>query len=334
MIKLDKALSSKEDGFDSIVGRSIPMRKVFEMIEKVAKTEANILILGESGTGKELVARSIHSHSNRRDKPFVPVDCGALPESLLESELFGYEKGAFTGALTQRPGIFEFANYGTLFFDEVSNFSLSLQAKLLRVLQERQFRRVGGRKLIGADIRIISASNQDLKKAVEEGKFREDLYYRLNVISIILPPLKERKGDIPLLAKYYLKKYSRLNHRTIKGISKDAMRFLEEYSWPGNVRELQNVIERAVSLTENEIIQPEDLPTSIRKNRTFSPIPGHFSFKETKRRWVDEFEKEYLKDLLKRTDGNITRAAKEAGLNRKTIYRLLKKHNFRKQAVC
>ncbi len=306
------------------------MRKVFKMIKKVAKTEANVLILGESGTGKELVARAIHSHSNRRDRPFVPVDCGALPESLLESELFGYEKGAFTGAYTQRPGIFEFAHQGTLFLDEVGNFSLGLQAKLLRVLQERQFRRVGGRRLIEVDIRVISASNHDPKEMVKEGKFREDLYYRLNVISITLPPLRERKGDIPLLAEYYLRKYSRLNHRTIKGISKEAMRFLEGYPWPGNVRELQNVIERAVSLTENEIIQPEDLPTSIRKNRTFSPVPGLLPFKEAKRRWVEEFEKRYFEDLLKKTDGNITRAAKEAGLNRKTIYRILRKYRIKR----
>lgn len=317
------------DSFDNIIGRSIPMRKIFEMIQKVTKTEANILILGESGTGKELVARSIHRHSNRRDKPFVPVDCGALPESLLESELFGYEKGAFTGALTQRPGIFEFANNGTLFLDEIGNFGLSLQAKLLRVLQEHQFRRVGGRKLIDVDIRVISASNQNLKKAVDEKKFREDLYYRLNVISITLPPLRERKGDILLLAEYYLKKYSKLNRRAIEGVSEAAMRFLERYFWPGNVRELQNVIERAVSLTENETIQSEDLPVSIRKSETYSPIPGYLSFREAKREWVNKFENRYLQDLLKRNNGNISRAAKAAGLNRKTIYRLLKKHKLK-----
>lgn len=220
------------------------MLQVFETIKKVAKSEANILIIGETGTGKELIARSLHVNSRRAAGPFIPVDCVSLPENLLESELFGHERGAFTGAQTTRPGIFEFASGGTIFLDEVGDISLNLQAKLLRVLQERQVRRVGSNRIIDVDVRVISATNHDLTQAVTAGRFREDLYYRLNVISLPLPPLRNRGGDIQMIAHHYLTKYAAGSGKEVQGVTPEAMRLLEEYTWPGNVRELQNVMER------------------------------------------------------------------------------------------
>jgi len=316
--------------FENIVGKSLPMLQVFELIKKVAKSEANVLILGESGTGKELVARSIHANSRRAERAFIPVDCASLPETLLESELFGHEKGAFTGAVSSRPGLFEFANGGTIFLDEVGDLGMNLQAKLLRVLQERQIRRVGGNRFIDVDVRVISATNRDLQAAVSRGEFREDLYYRLNVISIPLPPLRERKGDIPLLAQHYLKKYSAASGKEIKGITPRAMELLEAYSWPGNVRELQNVIERAVVLAEGEHITPADLPEYLKGKGHAIPLEPleNLPLKEAKERQVKLFEREYLVHLLERHHGNISQAARAAGVDRKTIHRLLKRHGL------
>ncbi|MGC2424128.1 MAG: sigma-54 dependent transcriptional regulator [Nitrospirota bacterium] len=316
-------------GLDNMLGSSLAMRKVFDTIRKVSITETNILVYGESGTGKELVARSIHANSNRKDKPFVPVDCASLPENLLESELFGYEKGTFTGADSTRPGLLEFANGGTFFLDEIGEMGINLQAKLLRVLQERQFRRVGGRKMIDVDIRLIAATNRDLEEGVRKGTFREDLYYRLNVISIKLPPLRERVGDVPMLADHFLREFTNSSSGGPTGIAPEAMKLLEEYGWPGNVRELQNVLSRAVTLCTGEIITPEDLPEHIRNSaKRQAPAIEGLSFKESKKLWLVDFEKEYLSDLLTRNGNNISRAAKEAGIDRKTIHRLLNKYKL------
>jgi two-component system NtrC family response regulator len=250
--------------FGSIVGQSRAMRKVYGLIEKVAQTRATVLITGESGTGKELIARSIHFNSPRRDKPFVSVSCSALPESLLESELFGHERGAFTGAYTLRKGRFELADGGTLFLDEVGEMSPALQVKLLRVLQEMDFERVGGTRTIRVDARVVAATNRDLKRDVEKGRFREDLYYRLRVVQIEIPPLRERRDDIPLLVHHFLDKAAEANGVKVKRVGEEAFNLLYQYEWAGNVRELENVIERAVILCSGEEIGPDDLPDEIR----------------------------------------------------------------------
>jgi DNA-binding NtrC family response regulator len=320
--------------FDNIIGRSLPMLQVFETIKKVARSDANILIVGETGTGKELIARSLHVNSRRAANAFIPVDCASLPENLLESELFGHEKGAFTGAQAARPGLFEFANGGTSFLDEVGDISLNLQAKLLRVLQERQVRRVGSNRMIDVDVRVISATNRDLAPLVAKGEFRADLYYRLNVISIALPPLRERKGDIPLVAQHYVAKYAASSGKEISGITPEAMRLLEVYRWPGNVRELQNVIERAVVLAEHELLRPDDLPEHIRIRAeavgSAASVPvNELPLKRAKEEWASSFERDYLIQLLKRYNGNISQAAKSAGVDRKTVHRLIKKHGIR-----
>ncbi len=256
------------------------------------------------------------------------MDCASLPENLLESELFGHEKGAFTDAHVTRPGIFEYADGGTLFLDEIGELSITLQSKLLRTLQERQVRRVGGRRLLNVDVRIITATNQNLEKAVAEGRFREDLYYRLNVIVIHLPSLKERMDDVPLLANHFLRHFSKGSKNEVEGISREAMELMGGYHWPGNVRELKNVMERAVSLTDSKIVVPEDLPEQIRlvKDSDAFISPAGSNYKKAKKDWMDFFEKRYLSDLLKRHNGNITKAALEAQINRKTIHRLLKRH--------
>ncbi len=248
----------------TIIGRSKRMQEILEVIDRVAITDANILITGESGTGKEMVARTIHSKSLRSQKPFVPVDCAALPENLLESELFGFEKGAFTGANTTKKGLIETAHGGILFLDEVGEMSIRLQAKLLRTLQERVVRRLGSNRFIPVDIRIISATNRDLKRAVQDGSFREDIYYRLNVIHIDIPPLRERRDDIPLFILHFLKRFSEVYKKEVDSISKEAMAALEGYPWPGNVRELQNVIERAVIMNDTGMIDLKDLPEGLR----------------------------------------------------------------------
>jgi len=321
---------NQSHGFDNMIGASLPMKQVFDIIRKVSATDANVLVYGESGTGKELVARSIHANSKRKDNPFVPVDCASLPENLLESELFGYEKGTFTGADATRPGLLEFANGGTFFLDEIGEMGINLQAKLLRVLQERQFRRVGGRRMIDVDIRVIAATNRDLDEGIKSGTFREDLYYRLNVINISLPPLRERVGDVPLLADYMLQEYSRTSAASPQGITPEAMKLMESYGWPGNVRELQNVVSRATALSAGSVIGLEDLPEHIREaGREGTPHSGKgMSFKDAKKRWLASFEKEYLLDLLERNNHNISKAAIEAGIDRKTIHRLLKKYRL------
>jgi two-component system NtrC family response regulator len=256
--------------FANIVGKSKVMRQVYEVIEKVAQTRASVLITGESGTGKELIARAIHFNSPRSDKPFVSVNCSALPETLLESELFGHERGAFTGAITRRKGRFELAHNGTLFLDEVGDMSSALQVKLLRVLQEMRFERVGGTTTLQVDARLVAASNRDLKREVEFGRFREDLYYRLKVVHINVPPLRERRDDIPLLVHHFLRKVAKYNGLPVKNISHEALKYLYQYDWLGNVRELENVIERAVILCDGEEIRPQDLAEELFQER----LPG------------------------------------------------------------
>ena len=267
--QLDENISLKEElkgryQFSNIVGKSDKIQKVFELIMKVANSKSSVLITGESGTGKELVARAIHYNGDRKDKPFVSISCGAIPETLLESELFGHQKGAFTVDDSDKKGLFEIADGGTFFLDEVSEAPLSIQAKLLRVLQEKEFKRVGGVKDIKVDVRVIAATNKNLRELIAEGKFREDLYYRLNVIPIELPPLRERKEDIQLLANHFIGKYNVINKKDIKGIEPKAMEIIERYKWRGNVRELENVIERAVTLEIGNVIQPDTLPDEIR----------------------------------------------------------------------
>jgi two-component system response regulator AtoC len=317
----------KAVSINEIVGKSPAMHEVIEMISRVSQTDANVLITGESGTGKELIARAIHSRSLRHPKSFIPVDCAALPENLLESELFGYEKGAFTGANTSRPGLFETAHGGTLFLDEVGEIPLSMQVKLLRALQERQVRHLGSNKFISIDVRILSATNKDLKKSMSEGTFRDDLYYRLNVINIHVPPLRERKGDIPILALHFLNKFASAYKKTARNISPDAMELLESNTWSGNVRELQNIIERAVVLSEGERIGIEELPKELYMNPS-SIFTDNLPYKTAKDIWLASFERSYLACLLKSTSGNISLAAKKAGIDRKTVHRLLKRYGI------
>jgi two-component system, NtrC family, response regulator HydG len=322
-------------GFENIIGRSAALQQVLELVRKAARSDANMLVLGESGTGKELIARAIHANSPRATEPFVPVDCTSLPENLLESELFGHEKGAFTGASVAKRGLIETAHRGTLFLDEIGELPLALQAKLLRALQERQIRKVGGTRQIDVDIRVVCASNRDLQVLVTEGQFREDLYYRINVIEIALPPLRERQGDIELLATSFLAKFARGGEAAPRGFEPEAMLALATYPWPGNVRELQNVIERACALAEGESITLADLPAQV---RTAGPPAGHpppaeavsrLTLKEAKERWVGELEAAYVAELLRREGGNVSQAARKAGVDRKTLHRLLNKHSIR-----
>jgi DNA-binding NtrC family response regulator len=314
---------SRAQGIDFIVGQSPAMQKVFAKIRRAAPSDSTVLLTGESGTGKELVARAIHNLSPRRDKEFVPVDCSALVETLLESELFGHVKGSFTGAHQTKHGLFELANQGTFFFDEITNLSLNIQAKLLRVIQEREFMKVGSQKRIKLDIRIIASSNRSLEEAIKAGTFREDLFYRLSVIPIHLPPLKERTGDIPLLVEHFLQKYRQRGDREIVGISGQAMKMLGAYSWPGNVRELEHTIERIVILEDGDIIQPEHLPSFISQRQSEFQVfsDGEYT--------LDELEKRYIQLILRRTKGRRQAAARILGINRKTLSHKIEKYNLR-----
>lgn len=320
--------------FNNIIGKSKRMQEVYRIMEKVAPTDSTVIIYGESGTGKELVARAIHYNSPRKDKPFISVDCGALSESLLESELFGHIRGSFTDAVVTKPGLFEVANGGTFFLDEVSNISLSIQAKLLRVLQEREFRPVGGTSWKKVDLRLIAATNKDLKKMIQEGAFREDLFYRLNIVPIFLPPLRERREDIPLLVSHFLEKFNRERGRNIKGVSPEAMQLLVNYPWPGNVRELENVIERVVVMTEENTIGVEYLPVAIREEAgEETTVPRNSQElkklkKELRKKAVAKIEKKFVLEALRRNKGNITRAAKDVGMHRQNFQALMRKYNI------
>jgi Nif-specific regulatory protein len=289
----------------NIVGSSNRMREVFQMVSQVSRSNATVLIRGESGTGKELVANSIHYNSQRASTPFVKVNCAALPSNLIESELFGHEKGAFTGAIKQKIGKFEMAHRGTIFLDEIGSVNLDVQANLLRILQEKEFDRVGGQRTIKVDVRVIAATNKNLEQAVEDGTFRGDLYYRLNVFPIYMPPLRERKTDILLLADYFLEKYAKENHKDIRRFSTPAIDMLMQYHWPGNVRELENCIERAVLLCDEGVIHSYHLPPTLQTGKESGTLPA-LSLEEA----VANLEKEMLIDALKNTRGNITSAAK------------------------
>jgi two-component system response regulator PilR (NtrC family) len=319
--------------FANIVGRSESMLDVYKMIETVARTNSTILITGESGTGKGLVAQAVHFHSLRREKPMVSLNCGAMPENLLESELFGHMRGAFTGADSNKKGLLEVAERGTIFLDEIGEMSPVMQVKLLRVLQERRFRRVGGLEELQADIRVVAATNQDLTRLVAEGKFREDLYYRINVIPIALPPLRDRREDIPLLAEHFLAKYTDVMSKQIAAISHDAMQLLVRHDWPGNIRELENVIERAVALEATPTILPDSLPPALRGgpvrttgSATVDPIPGSGFDLEAH---VQEIERGYISEALKRAGGVQVKAAELLGMSFRSFRYYVKKYNLR-----
>jgi two-component system response regulator GlrR len=321
---LQKALSQSQaaqpgDWAKAIITRSPDMLNVLDQAFRIAQREVSVLISGASGTGKELLANAIHNASNRKDKPFVAINCGALPENLLESELFGHAKGAFTGAVTAHPGLFKEADGGTLFLDEIGDMPMTLQVKLLRALQERQIRPVGSSKHVDIDVRIISATHKDLHKEMEEGTFREDLYYRLNVVNLKLPALKSRSEDIPLLARALLQQSGQRHGVTVSQFSDDAMQQLVKSSWPGNVRQLVNVVEQCVALTQTPVIPLHLVEQALSATKQSWP-----TLTEAR----DAFEQQYLHKLLKMTDGNVTRAADLAGRNRTDMHKLMKKHDL------
>lgn len=304
--------------FEGLIGESSEMKKVFDLIKIVAPQDTTVMIRGESGTGKELIARAIHMNSPRKYYPIIPVNCGAFTETLLESELFGHEKGAFTGAQYRRKGKIEMANGGTLFLDEVGSISPKMQVELLRVLESKQFTRVGGTEVVKVDFRLISATNENLEKLVEEGKFREDLYYRLNVFTIYVPPLRERRGDIPILANYFVQKFARQMNKPILKISDEAMEILLNHSWPGNVRELENAIERAMVVGKPPEIKPSDLPFHLEKVNSFESDS------------LEEVEKNHIQRVLRKYDWNITKAASALNIDRVTLYNKIKKYGLQK----
>lgn len=329
---------SRYEQFGELVGRSLKMREVFGILEKIAPTDVTVLIEAETGTGKELVARAIHDFSRRAKKAFIVFDCGAVPESLIESELFGHEKGSFTGAVASRPGVFEAADGGTLFLDEIGELPIELQPKLLRALESREVRRVGSNATKKIDVRVVAATNRELREEVKAQRFREDLFYRLAVVQIGLPPIRERLDDISLLVKHFLKRIpsNRMPDGTtlkVSAMTDEVRDRLESYDWPGNVRELYNAVERACSFAEGHEITLSDLPDQLRGARTVAiqgvQLSQGLSFKDAKEKVVELFEREYLVDLLKRNGLNISRAAREAQIDRKSISRLLKKHGIK-----
>jgi two-component system response regulator PilR (NtrC family) len=320
--------------FDNIIGKSKPMQQVYELIQLAAPAKSNILILGESGTGKELVAKAIHHHSRRAEGPFITVNSGSLPADLLESNLFGHVRGAFTGAVTSKKGLFELANGGSIFFDEIGNIPIETQSKLLRVMQEKEFMRLGGIETIRVDVRIIAATNADLEAAVHQGQFREDLFYRLHVITIGLPPLRKRTEDIPLLAQHFLAHYARENEKPIREIAPQAMQLLLDYPWPGNVRELENVVERAVVLSTGEMLGVDLLPPSVRQPESVllppPSLPSNgFSFKDA----VSEYERQLIIKALQSSGGVQKRAAELLQVKPTTLHEMMKRLNISSEGV-
>ncbi len=331
-LSLENAYLREEIGheFSEIIGQSTAMQTVFSHIKKVAPANSPVLILGDSGTGKELVARAIHFHSNRKDRPFIKVNCAALAQGVLESELFGHEKGSFSGAIRQKPGRFEIAAQGSIFLDEIGEIPADVQVKLLRVLQEKEFERVGGTETLKMNARIITATNQDLTVLIKSGKFREDLFYRLNVVPITLPSLKDRKEDIPLLVGHFIEKYNIETGRQVREILPEALSALKNYEWPGNIRELENVIERAIVMSNKPQIRLEDLPDSLTVDEmrplesTSVPVNEPGSLFEI----VDDFERKVIRDVLDKNDGNIARAARKLKTKRTTLRYKIEKHGL------
>lgn len=311
-----------------IIGNDPRMQEIFKIIGKVANEKITVLIEGESGTGKELVARAIHAHSNRSEQPFVPVDCSAIPSTLMEGELFGYEKGAFTGAVTRHIGRFEQADKGTIFLDEISNIDLETQAKFLRVIQEEEFQRIGSSKLTKVDVRIICATNKNLEELVSKGLFREDLYHRINVVNIKIPPLRERKGDIPLLVNYFINKFFNQHNGVMKTISKDAMDLLMRYDWPGNVRELENTINQAIVTSQGDVIRGENLNIKHERLALELPTKDESGKVVSLSDIVADLEKRYIKEALKKANNNYTQAARLLGIDRKVLTYKMKKYKL------
>jgi len=318
VIRLRKEVESRYD-FHQLIGKSPSMQKIYDLIERISDSSSNVLITGESGTGKELVAKAIHYNGVRKEGPFVAINCAAIPETLLESELFGYKKGAFTDAKSDKKGLIFEANEGTLFLDEITEMPLTLQAKLLRVIEEREVRPLGDTNSYPIDVRIISTSNRDIASLIQQGRFREDLYYRLKVIDIEMPPLRERKEDISILVQHFIHKFSKELKKAVSSVSEDALKILLNYFWPGNVRELENIIQRAITLSQHEVILPDDLPASIIQKTDEKLFEKAMEEKFT----LDQLEKEYVKRVLIETGGNKSKAAERLGLDRKTLYRKL-----------
>lgn len=319
-VKYRREEMEKSFNFENIIGKSKGMREIFKIVKQIADSKSTVLIMGESGTGKELISRAIHYNSNRKNFPFVTINCAAIPETLIESELFGHEKGAFTNAIERKLGRVEVAHQGTLFLDEIGELSLMTQAKILRFLEEKEFNRVGGSKTIKVDVRLITATNRDLSQLIKKGSFREDLYYRINVVPIVIPPLKDRKEDIPLLIEHFINKFNLENNKNVKGISKEALDLMMQYDWPGNVRELENLIERVIALTSNEYIQADEIPFSLKNIPKInglkeSILDGRVSFTQAE----EEFEKEIILDALKRTNYVQSHAAQILGISRRIL---------------
>lgn len=323
------------ESLEVVQTRSPAMKKVFEKVQSVAPTKSTVLLAGETGTGKGVLANIIHKHSNRREKQFISVHCGAIPDTLLESELFGHEKGAFTGAVRRKLGKFEIAHGGTLFLDEVGTITPSAQIKLLQVLQDKSFQRVGGEENIEVDVRIIAATNTDLVKMCEEGLFRSDLYYRLSVFPIEIPPLRERKEDIPVLVEVFLRRLNRFNAKEIHGVHPEVMEALERYHWPGNIRELENLIERAYILETSNMLTPESFPSELftdhAEAQEITRVDTSRTLEETRRKAVEEVEKRYLSELLRLNLGRVGLTAHKAGIGVRQLHKLMRKHGLRKE---
>jgi DNA-binding NtrC family response regulator len=318
VIRLKKEVESRYH-FHQLIGKSPSMQNIYDLIERISDSSSNVFITGESGTGKELVAKAIHYNGVRKAGPFVAINCAAIPDALLESELFGYKRGAFTDAKSDKIGIIFEANEGTLFLDEITEMPLTLQAKLLRVIEGREVRPLGDTHSYPIDVRIISTSNREIGSSIQQGQFREDLYYRLKVIDIEMPPLRERKEDIPMLVQHFIQKFTQELKKSVSGVSEEALRFLVNYSWLGNVRELENIIQRAITLSRHEVIVPDDLPASLIQRRDETLFEKAMEENLT----LDQLEKEYIKRVLIETGGNKSKAAERLGLDRKTLYRKL-----------
>ena len=319
-VKYRREEMDKNFDFGNIIGKSKLMKEIFKVVKQIADSKSTALIMGESGTGKELISRAIHYNSNRKTFPFVTINCAAIPDTLIESELFGHEKGAFTNAIERKLGRFEVAHLGTLFLDEIGELSLATQAKILRFLEEREFNRVGGSKTIKVDVRLITATNKDLNQLIKKGSFREDLYYRINVVPIVIPPLRERKEDIPMLIDHFVNKFNGENNKNVKGINKEALDLLMQYEWPGNVRELENLVERVIALTSNESIQLNELPLSFKNIPKISGLKesvleGKVSFTQAE----EDFEREVILDALKKTNYIQSHAAEILGISRRIL---------------